>query len=262
MCASRQRYVRSSRRTVYQGCRLKCICDTTSLLLYSTSEASSSRMTGPPLPPPTLGEGAPGDGLFMRFLPSSGSFLMSSSNTCSGSVRCSTLSSSVGWPHTTTAFARCSTPFSISPCSKYDSPICTSCRKNRCTACWSLKSGNADLAARAALSCSRASIRLLRRFDLKFGSLRRFRSKYRQYPTKHRPAMPAAAALIAVFDTSVCKQRDTNQNRNKISFNCSFIFLNYSNGLMRVKNTTLKLRTSIIIRYTYYYLSITIDLSI
>ncbi|CAH1721714.1 unnamed protein product [Aphis gossypii] len=175
-------------------------------------------MTGPPKDDDGCLAGCCGGCRRIRFLPNSGSFLMSISNTGSGSVRCRTLSSSVGWPHTTTALAKCSTPRTASPCSKYDSPICTSCKKNRWTACWSVKSGNADLAARAASSCSLASSRFLRRFDLKCGSLRRFRSKYMQYPTKHKPAMPAAAALMAVFETSVCghNKNDMKHTQNSL----------------------------------------------
>lgn len=51
-------------------------------------------------------------------------------NTCAGSVCWSTCKSCAGWPHTTTALARCSTPRSMLPEAIKVSPFCISWRKN------------------------------------------------------------------------------------------------------------------------------------
>lgn len=56
-------------------------------------------------------------------------------------VCCSTCSSSLGCPHTATAFPKWSTPLSRSPAARSSSPSCTSCRKNLWTASWSFISG-------------------------------------------------------------------------------------------------------------------------
>ena len=62
------------------------------------------------------------------------------SKTWGGRVCCKTPSNECGWPQTATASPRCSTPASMSPCASNSSPSCTSCKKNRCTASWSVKS--------------------------------------------------------------------------------------------------------------------------
>lgn len=59
-------------------------------------------------------------------------------NTSAGRVCWSTCNSCVGWPHTMTALARCSTPFSMSPWEIKASPIWISWRKYLCTASWSV----------------------------------------------------------------------------------------------------------------------------
>lgn len=51
-------------------------------------------------------------------------------NICAGNVCCKICSNWAGCPHTTTAFAKCSTPVSTSPAAIKASPVWISCKKN------------------------------------------------------------------------------------------------------------------------------------
>lgn len=79
----------------------------------------------PELCPKVMGPSFPSDARF----PNSCILTISIANTWAGREDCSTCSRRAGWPHTTMAFAKCSTPLSKSPLAIRVSPSWISCTK-------------------------------------------------------------------------------------------------------------------------------------